>query len=60
MLCGEVELLRENTAGEHVGHTLKRGHHSVRGEGHGYLDLAEIIVYRYGQVKPLLIVTVDI
>jgi hypothetical protein len=28
--------------------------------GDGYLNIPETIVYRYGQVKPLLIVTVDV
>ena len=47
VLCGNVETLVENTGGEHVGHTLQQGYHSVRGEGHGYMDIPETIVYRY-------------
>jgi hypothetical protein len=35
----------------------EKDYHSVCGTGHGYNGIEETIVYRYGQAKPVLIMT---
>ena len=58
VLCGRAETLTEVNGGEHIDYNLGQGFHSVLGKGHWVQD--ETIVYRYGQAKPLLIVTVEV